>query len=188
MMNEIYQIALANHCQAGATIALSGALAVALGQATANGCLAEGAGDASGADTAAAAMRTMQQVMTTIRERYQALAVEDGAAITQFVKLRESGQVLQGYGVLCDGPQEMAQLAIQAAQQMQAYRAFVCERTHDDLEFALVLITGVARAATQLLDSNLRIWPLPELLTKYDPTVKALYVQLDLLQPVARIR
>lgn len=183
MMNEIDQIALANHCQAGATIALSGALAVALGQATANGCLAE---RASG--TAAEAMRTMQQVMTAIRERYQALAVEDGVAITQFVKLRESGQVLQGYGVLCDGPQEMAQLAIQAAEQMQIYRPFVCERTHDDLAFALVLIAGVARAATQLLDSNLRIWPLPELLAKYDPIVKALYAQLDLLQPVARIR
>ena len=183
-MNEfIDQIALANHCQAGATVAISGGLAVALGQATANGCLAEGA-----TGEAAATMHTMQEVMTTIRERYQALAVEDAEAIGKFVQLRESGQALAGYGVLCDGPQEMAQLAIQAAQQMHAYRPFVCERTHDDLEFALVLITGVARAATQLLDSNLRIWPLPELLAKYDPAVKALYAQLDLLQPVARIR
>ena len=183
-MNEfIDQIALANHCQAGATMAISGGLAVALGQATANGCLAEGA-----TGEAAATMHTMQEVMTTIRERYQALAVEDAEAIGKFVQLRESGQALAGYGVLCDGPQEMAQLAIQAAQQMHAYRPFVCERTHDDLEFALVLITGVARAAAQLLDSNLRIWPLPELLAKYDPIVQSLYAQLALLQPVAKIR
>ncbi|NJM39739.1 MAG: hypothetical protein HC853_02685 [Anaerolineae bacterium] len=32
----IHEIAEANHCQAGATIALSGALAAALAQATAN--------------------------------------------------------------------------------------------------------------------------------------------------------
>ncbi len=182
-MNEIDQIALADHCQAGATIAISGALAVALAQATANGCLAGGAGDADGE-----AMHTMQRVMATIRERYQTLAIEDGAAITQFVRLRESGQALAGYGVLCDGPQEMAQLAIQAAQQIQAYRPYVCERTRDDLEFSLVLITGVARAATQLLDSNLRIWPLPDLVTKYDPIVQRLYAQIDILQPVPRIR
>ncbi len=182
-MKEIDQIALANHCQAGAAIALSGALAVALAQATANGCLAEGA-----AGAAAEAMRTMQHAMTQIRERYQTLAVEDKEAITQFVRLRESGQTLAGYGVLCAGPQEMAQLAIQAAQAMQAYRPYVCERTHDDLEFALVLITGVARAAAQLLDSNLRIWPLPELLAQYDPALQRLYAQIDILQPVAQIR
>ena len=183
-MNElINQIAQANHCEAGATVALSGALAVALAQATANGCLTDGA-----AGEAAEAARSMQREMTAIRTRLQTLAVEDAAAITQFVKLRESGQVLAGYGVLCDGPQEMAQLAIQAAQHIQVYRAFVCERTHDDLEFALTLTVGVARTATQLLDSNMRIWPLPELLAKYDLAILALYGQIEALQPVERIR
>ncbi len=184
--NSIAQIATATHCQAGATVAYSGAFAVALAQATANGCLAEG-GDQIASD-AAEAMREMQRVMTSVRERYLALAVEDAEAIGKFVQLRESGQVLEGYGVLCDGPQEMAELALQAAQQMQAYRPFVCERTHDDLEFALTLITSIARAATQLLDSNLRIWPLPELHAKYDPAIKQLYAQIGLLQPVKKIR
>jgi hypothetical protein len=176
-------IALANHCQAGAVIALSGALAAALGQATANGTLAEGATGA-----AATAARNVQQQLAMIRARLQSLTNQDATAIGEFVRLRESGQALQGYELLCDGPREMAELAIRAALVLQDFRHFVCERAHDDLEFALTLMTGVARGAVQLLDSNLRIWPLPELLAKYDHTVDELAAQVDALQPVRRIR
>ena len=176
-------IATAHHCEAGATIALSGALAAALGQAVANGTLDEGATGA-----AADAARQMQLRLTDVRARLLALADQDATAIGEFVRLRDSGQPLKGYEILCDGPRDMAEQVLTAAGLMQAFRQHVCERTHDDLEFALTLMSGVARAAMLLLDSNLRIWPLPELVAKYNPAVIDLAARIDALQPVRRIR
>ena len=40
----------------------------------------------------------------------------------------------------------------------------------------------------QLLDSNLRIWPLPELLAQYEPHVAQFVNRLATLQPAERIR
>lgn len=176
-------IAQATHCQAGATIALGGALAAGLAQATANASLDEGV---SGESQAAA--RRMQHAMSQARLRFQALADQDAQAITTFVELRQRGEVLRGYDLLCDGPREMADLAIGAAQAMQAYRAHVCERTKDDLEFALALMSNTAHAAMLLLDSNLRIWPLPDLIARYDAHVTRLAAAIAALRPVTRIR
>lgn len=176
-------IASASHCQAGAVIALRGALAAALGQATANGTLAEGA-----SGEAAEAARQMQRRLTDIRARFLALADQDASAIGELVRRRESGQALRGYQQLCDGPRDMAEQALAAATLMQDFRACVCERTHDDLELTITLMSGVARAAGQLLDSNLRIWPLPELVAQYNPVVDSLMARIDALQPVTRIR
>lgn len=177
------QIAEANHCQAGGAIGLNGAMAAALAQATANCTLVDGATGAT-----ADAAKDVQQIMARIRRRMGAIADEDAEAITTFVELRNRGEALKGYGVLCDGPRELSDLAIEATQAMQAFRAHVGERGKDDLEFAITLMAGVARAAMQLLDSNMRIWPLPDLLAKYDPEVKRLLAAIDQLQPVARIR
>jgi hypothetical protein len=176
-------IASTPYCQAGATIALSGALAAALGQATANGSLDE---DATGESARAA--RELQDALAAARARFLALADQDGSAIGEFYRLKKGGQELQGYALLCDGPQEMGELALDAARRLRDYRRFVCERARDDLEFSLTLMAGVARSAMQLLDSNLRIWPLPELLARYDPVVIALAAQVDALRPVERIR
>jgi hypothetical protein len=181
--DAISYIAEANHCQAGGVIGLSGALAAALAQACANACLFDGA-----QSEAAAAARTLQDAMNQTRSRFQAIADEDAQAITRFVELRNRGEALKGYELLCDGPREMADLAIGAANAMQAYRPHVCERTRDDLEFAITLMSGVACTAMQLLDSNLRIWPLPELLVTYDPHVTRLENNLQTLTPVERIR
>ncbi len=194
--DAVNAIATANHCQAGAVIALSGALAAALGQAVANGTLAEGSagtgGSSAGADAARHAARhaarQMQLRLTEIRARFLALADQDATAIGEFVRLRESGQALKGYELLCDGPRDMAVQALAAASFLQDFRTHVSERTHDDLEFAITLMSGVAHSAMQLLDSNLRIWPLPELVAKYDPAVNALVARIDALQPVERIR
>jgi hypothetical protein len=82
----------------------------------------------------------------------------------------------------------MAAAAIAAAMAMQDYRSHVGERSRDDLEFALTLMAGAARSALLLLDSNLRIWPLPELLAAYEPAVAHLVAGLATLQPVGRIR
>lgn len=172
-----------DHCQAGGAIALSGALAAALGQATANAT--RSALLSSGQDAAA---QQMQAVMAYSRAEFLRLADADANAILEFVALEERGAPLAGYALLCDGPRAMADLAIAAAQAMQTFRAHVCERSHDDLEFAITLMIGVARAALQLLDSNLRIWLLPVLLAEFDPHVGGLLQAIDALTPVARIR
>ena len=179
----INNMAEATHCEAGAAIALSGALAAALAKATANVTLMLDATSES-----AAASRAMQTQMAATHTRFQAIAEKDAQAIGEFVKLRESGQPLQGYQLLCDGPQEMARLAINAALAMQTYRPVVCERTCNDLEFALTLMTSAAQAAMQLLDSNLRIWPLPKLLAQYDVVVQQVSADIAQLAPRKRIR
>jgi hypothetical protein len=176
-------IALANHCQAGATVALSAALAVSLGQATANGSLDEGV---TGAQADAA--RALQAQLTPIRARLQQLANSDAVAIGEFAHLRSQGHALSAYAVLCDGPQEMAELAAQAAEYLQTYRQSVCERTHDDLEFSIMLSAAAARGGAQLLDSNMRIWPFPELHAKYNGVIDALLARIDALTPLRRIR
>ena len=172
-----------DHCQAGGTIGASGALAAALGQATAN--VTRNASPAPGQDAAA---HQMQAAMAHSRAEFLRLADADANAILEFVALEERGEPLAGYALLCDGPRAMADLALAAAQAMQTFRAHVCERSHDDLEFALTLMAGVARAALQLLDSNLRIWPLPELLAEFEPHVTRQLQAIDALQPIARIR
>ena len=172
-----------DHCQAGGTIGVSGALAAALGQATANATRS-----AAPSPSQDAAAQQMQAAMTHSRAEFLRLADADANAILEFVALEERGEPLAGYALLCDGPRTMADLALAAAQAMQSFRAYVCERSHDDLEFALTLMAGVARAALQLLDSNLRIWPLPELLVEFAPHVTRQVQAIDALQPVARIR
>ncbi len=172
-----------NHCQAGGTIGLSGALAAALGQAVANATRAE---QPSPAQDAAAQQN--QATLARIRGEFLRLADADADAILEFVALEERGEALTGYALLCSGPREMADLAVEAARALELFRADVCERSRDDLEFALTLMAGVARAALQLLDSNLRIWPLPELLAEFDPHVARILAELAVLHPVERIR
>ena len=172
-----------DHCQAGGAIGLSGALAAALAQATANATRAE-----QPTATQDAAAQAMQAAMARTRAGFLRLADADANAILQFVALEARGEPLAGYALLCRGPQQMADLAVDAAQAMQAFRAHACARSQDDLEFALTLMAGVARGAMQLLDSNLRIWPLPDLLAEFEPQVARLLGKIDALTLVARIR
>jgi formiminotetrahydrofolate cyclodeaminase len=186
------RIGEADHCQAGGAIALSAALAAGLAQATANSTLAaqltpEVTG-ATGATEATEAARHMQSIQAGARAEFLRLADQDASAITEFVALREQGEALKGYELLCDGPRDLADLAVAATQEMQAFRAHVGEHARDDLEFAVTLMTGAARAAMQLLDSNLRIWPLPELLARYEPEVARLIAAMSALEPKSRIR
>jgi formiminotetrahydrofolate cyclodeaminase len=178
------RIGEADHCQAGGAIALSAALAAGLGQATANSTLTE----QPTTSVAVEAARHMQSFQARARAEFLRLADQDANAITEFVALREQGEALRGYELLCDGPRDLADLAIAAAQEMQTFRAHVGEGARDDLEFAVTLMTGAARAAMQLLDSNLRIWPLPELLQRYEPEVTRLIAVVDALEPKSRMR
>lgn len=183
LLDAVARISDHDHCQAGGVIGLSGALAAALGQATANAT--RSLQPSAEQNTAA---RTMQEAMQHIRAEFLRLADQDANAILDFVALEARGEPLAGYVLLCTGPRKMADLALAAAQAMQTFRAHVCERSRDDLEFALTLMVGVAQAATQLLDSNLRIWPLPDLLSEFDPHVSRLLREIETTSPVGRIR
>lgn len=160
------------HAMAGATIAASAALACALGEA----CVRINAPHLAAAERLAA-----------IRSQLQALADEDGAAITAFAALRDAGQTLAGQARLCEMPVEMGQGACEAAALLQAFRPLAA-RAGDDLEMAIRLLHGAACAAALLLDSNLRIWPEPLLLARYEPALAALRGQIAAVQPVDRVR
>lgn len=183
LLDAVARIGDHDHCQAGGAIGLNGALAAALGQATANATRS-----IQPLTEENKAARIMQEAMLHIRTEFLRLADRDANAILEFVALEERGEPLAGYILLCTGPRKMADLALAAAQAMQTFRAHVCERSRDDLEFALTLMAGVAHAATQLLDSNLRIWPLPELLMEFDPHVTRLLQEIETLAPADRIR
>lgn len=175
-------IAGQGHAMAGATIAASGALACGLGEA----CVRISARHLeAGADRSAAL--AIAERLAAIRGRLQALADEDGAAITAFAALRDAGQELAGQERLSQMPVEMGCLAAEAASLLQDFRPLV-RNVQDDLEMAVTLLTGATRAAALLLDSNLRLWPEPALLAKFEPALAQLRAQAASIRPAARVR
>lgn len=170
------------HAMAGATIALSAAAACALGEA----CVGISRLHHDRESDQPAAGRTSDR-LAAIRQRLLALADDDGSAITAFVALREAGRELEGQDLLCQLPLEMGRLASEAAALLQDFRPLV-RVVQDDLEMALTLLTGAARAASLLLDSNLRLWPDPALLRLHEPALAGLRAQLQDLRPAERIR
>jgi formiminotetrahydrofolate cyclodeaminase len=175
-------IAGQRHAMAGAAIAVSAALASSLGEA----CLRISALEAEDVpDRQALAVSAGR--LCDIRGRLLELAEEDGAAIGELAARREAGDSLQGQERLCQMPVEMAKLAAEAALILQERRPQV-ERVRDDLEMALALLHGAARAAILLLDSNLRIWPEADLLARFEPEVAALITLSARLRPVSRVR
>jgi formiminotetrahydrofolate cyclodeaminase len=113
---------------------------------------------------------------------------QDAIAINEYVALREAGAALSGQRILCDGPAEIGRICAEAVTILQNFRGLVFERVKDDLEMALTLLAGAAQAAMLLLDSNLRLWPEPELLKEYEPLRRELEAQIKQFTPVARIR
>lgn len=171
-----------SHAMAGATIAAAAGLACSLGEACVRANRVQAQSEAERAQIEQTAAR-----MFAIRQGLLDAADEDGAAITLFAALRQAGKELEGQERLCQLPVEMTQLAVQAAVLMQDVRPLI--RSHqDDLEMAIRLLDGAARAATLLLDSNLRIWPDPALLAAFEPTLLELRRLLNQLDPVETIR
>jgi hypothetical protein len=177
-------IAGQHHAMAGATIAASAALACGLGEA----CVQISALtlDEEVAERHTDALRVAGR-LTAIRGQLLALSDEDGAAITTFAELRAAGQELAGQDRLCRMPVEMGSLAAEAAILLQNFRPLV-RNVQDDLEMAITLLGGTVRAATLLLDSNLRLWPEPILLTQYEPELAALRALAGRVQPAERVR
>ncbi|MCP4211008.1 MAG: hypothetical protein GY764_05960 [Halieaceae bacterium] len=170
------------HAMAGATIAASAALACSLGEA----CAGINAEKLENEDERREARDLAARVAIT-RRRLLELCDQDGEAITAFAALREAGQELKGQEQLCEMPVEIGQLAVAVARQLQAFRPII-QTAEDDLEMAIRLLDGAARASTLLLDSNLRIWPDPVLSARFEPELAGLITQLDHLQPVERVR
>ena len=171
-----------HHAMAGATIAASAALACSLGEICVRISIEH-------QDTSAGfkvAERTSGR-LDDIRQALLTLADEDGAAIAKFAALRDAGQALDGQELLCQLPVDMGNLAVEAATLMQNTRPLV-QHHQDDLEMAIRLLDGAARSATLLLDSNLRIWPEPDLAARFEPILAEMRSQLSVLQPVDRIR
>jgi formiminotetrahydrofolate cyclodeaminase len=168
-----------NHAMAGATIAASAAQAVSLGRA----CMAISLSE-SGAKDNSGQIDQMDRIVSSLLDWCD----RDATAIAAFVNLRESGQEVEGQMLLCHAPAEISRLSLEAANALQVFRARVSEKVQDDLEMALTLLAGTARAAMLLLDSNLRIWPEPDLLEKYEPVRAGLEQEIKKLSPADRIR
>ncbi len=171
-------IASQGHAMAGATIAASAALACSLGEA----CVRINAPYLAGAEAGRVAGR-----LADIRDQLQALTDEDGAAITAFAALRTAGKGLEGQDRLCQMPVEMGRLSAEAACLLQDFRPLI-QLAQDDLEMAITLLDGAARAAALLLDSNLRIWPDPILLARFEPELGRLREQMKTVHPIEAIR
>lgn len=175
-------IATAPTAMAGATIAASAALACSLGEACLRLNLALLEAGPSRQRAAEDADR-----LAALRSQLAALADEDGAAITAFAALRAAGKTLQGQERLCQMPIETARLAGTAACLLQDFRPAI-QVAQDDLEMAITLLAAAQRAATLLLDSNLRLWPDPPLLMRFEPELAALRAEAGHIRPVERIR
>lgn len=174
-------IAAARTAMAGATIAASAALACALGEACVrlNLDLLESPQRESAARLAG--------WLAGVRAEMEALCNEDGEAITAFAALRATGETLRGQERLCEMPVAMARLGAEAATGLQGFRPHM-EVAQDDLEMAITLLAGAIRSAILLLDSNLRIWPEPALLSRFEPALAELRVLAEGVRPVERVR
>ncbi len=175
-------IAGQGHAMAGATIAASGALACGLGEA----CVRINLSHPEATDEQGAAQKVADR-LADIRGQLQALSDEDGAAITAFAALRDAGQELAGQDRLSQLPVEMGSLTAEAASLLQGFRPLV-RNVQDDLEMAITLLAGTTRAAALLLDSNLRLWPEPVLLTKYEPALAELRARAVGIRPAESVR
>jgi len=174
----IAEVSEQQHAMAGAVIALSAAQAAALGRACMHITLT--GQNQTGSDPLTR--------LGSIRDQLRDWCDRDAVAIAEFVALRQAGDELRGQQLLCDAPAQVCRLSIEAAVILQGFRPHVSERVHDDLEMSIRLLTGTAQAALLLLDSNLRIWPEPNLLAQFEPELQNLEQRLSQLTPVNRLR
>lgn len=175
-------ISTRHHAMAGATIAASAAMACSLGEVCVRISIQH---QNTEAERELAEQTTGR--LDEIRQALLTLADEDGAAIAAFAALRDAGQELEGQELLCQLPVDMGILAVEAVTLMQDSRSVV-QLHQDDLEMAIRLLDGTARAASLLLDSNLRIWPESDLADTFEPILADLREHFDALQPIEQIR
>lgn len=171
-----------SHAMAGATVAASAALACALGEA----CIRISAVRLADREGCARAEALADRLNAT-RGMLTSLADLDGQALLAFEAAVAAGRASEGKDQLCRLPLEIGDAACSAAAALQAFRPLV-RGVQDDLEMAVTLLSGSARSAALLLDSNLRIWPEPELLAAYEPQLARLRQALAELNPATTVR
>lgn len=179
----ISEVSDQHHAMAGAVIAISAAQAAALGEACMQISLDHQVDKLDWRE-----VTTRIEQMVRLKERLVDLCDQDAEAINQHVAVREAGGELTSREFLCESPAEISRLSIEAASLLQDFRSLVIEQVQDDLEMTINLLAGTAQAAMLLLDSNLCIWPEPDLLSKFEPVLNELVTQIDQLTPVRRIR
>lgn len=172
-----------HHAMAGAVIAASAAQAAALGEACMQISL-DNQVDKLDWNDVTARIEQMVHLKNTLIEWCD----QDANTIAEFVALRNAGAELSGQRLLCDSPTEIGRLCVEAANLLQNFRPLVFEQVEDDLEMALNLMASTAYTAMLLLDSNLRLWPEPDLLKEFEPIRAELETQINQLTPVRRIR
>lgn len=171
------------HAMAGAVIATAAAEAAALGEA----CLRISRGELMAAQERATAEGAIETVQSA-RRQLLTLCDEDAGAIGVLAGQPTVQDEMAIRHLLCQLPGEIGVAAATVATALQEFRPLICERVQDDLEMAIVLLVGAARGAMLLLDSNLRIWPDPDLIDKHEPRRAALEERIAQLMPVSRIR
>jgi 2',3'-cyclic-nucleotide 2'-phosphodiesterase (5'-nucleotidase family)/formiminotetrahydrofolate cyclodeaminase len=177
----INEVAHQKHAMAGAVIAISAAEAASLGLA----CMRISQ-DQVEVDFENFALNIKE--LDGIKNALVNWGDKDANAIAEFVRLRDGGDELQGQQLLCDAPTKVAGLSIKAAKILQDFRGYVTSKVKDDLEMSISLLSGTARAALLLLDSNLRIWPETNLVSIYDPILNNLKEEISKIQVAESIR
>ncbi len=157
------------HASAGFSTALVGAAGAALGQAV----LGIGGGPTARLDEIVVAL--------------QDLADDDINALGRLVALREQGREAEAWEILVASPLAMGDLACEAAEILQHFRPRIVDHVKDDLEFAVVLLAGAARAGLLVVESNLRQWRAPALHAKFAPEVERLSRRIAALTPIEHI-
>ncbi len=168
----------------GAVIAASAAQAAALGEACMQISLDNQVDKLNWQD-----VTTRIAQMVHLKNSILAWCDKDAEAITQYIAVRDTGgEDLTARYLLCEGPPAVARLAINSAEILQRFRPLVFERVQDDLEIAIKLLVDAARTAMMLLESNLRLWPEPDILQKYEPVLANLENRLKRLTPISHIQ
>jgi hypothetical protein len=173
--NFVAHVSGQGHAMAGAVIALNAAHAVSLGLA----CLKIRQGEMKVPD-----VPRMESLLAELLD----WADRDADAIATLATEREAGRELVGQRLLTNAPAQVARLVVEAACILERFRPYVNELVADDLEMSIRLLTGAAQASLLLLDSNLRIWPEPDLLAEFEPLLEQMDAEIRGLSPVARIR
>ncbi len=168
---------------AGAITAVSAAQAAALGEACMQISLEN---QLDKLDWAAVTAQIEQ--MSHLKNMLVEWCNQDATAIAEYTAPPNPDMPPDNQEILCEGPAEICRLVIEAAQMLQQFRPLLLNRVKDDLEVALSLLVGSARAALLLLDGNLRLWPNPVLVNRYDPIIAELEAEINQLQPAKRIR
>lgn len=170
------------HAFSGATIAASAAQAAALGEACMQISL-DNQVDKLNWDDASARIAAMLDIKT----RLLGWCDTDATALIEYTTLGAVSQEVGGDAVLYDSPTEIARLSLEAAHSLQNFRPLAYQNISDDLEMALHLLVGAARAAMLLLDSNLRHWS-PADIAARDAALRDLRARLDQLTLVDNLQ